>query len=337
MTYRITLDENSAIAEARPGQAITWALQSQGVRAPFGCHWGNCGICRARLVSGKVAMQAYSARALNARDRRAGWILACRAVPESDCRIAWDSSVESTNHPLQRANGRAVDVVSATADIRIVRVKLDDGVSLSFTAGQYAVVGFGTAAPRDYSMANRPNEPILEFHIRRMQGGATSAYVARELAPGMPVSLEGPYGTCWLRPGPGGPILAIAGGSGLAPIRSILREALAVDPSRRIVLYLGAHAEAGLYGLDEFASLARQCPGLQVVPVVTMAGDMRFRHGTVAAAIRSDFNTLDGWTAYMAGPPPMIAEIDAALQDIGLAAADRHADPFYSVAEMQML
>ncbi|MFO1189364.1 MAG: hypothetical protein U1E97_07195 [Alphaproteobacteria bacterium] len=138
-------------------------------------------------------------------------------------------------------------------------------------------------------------------------------------------------------PGPGGPILAIAGGSGLAPFGQSCTGNPCRRSSRRIVLYLGAHAEAGLYGLDEFASLARQCPGLQVVPVVTMAGDMRFRHGTVAAAIRSDFNTLDGWTAYMAGPPPMIAEIDAALQDIGLAAADRHADPFYSVAEMQML
>ncbi len=340
VTYRITLEGCADAAIVARGEAITWALQAQGIKAPFGCHWGNCGVCRARLVSGRVSMQPHSVRALSAADRRAGWILACRAVPESDCAIAWDPRIASTDHPLQRASGRVVEVAAATGDIRVVQVKLDDDASFAFTAGQYAVVGFGPAPSRDYSMANRPGEPIITFHVRHMPGGATSAYVASALDAGMPVTLEGPYGTCWLRPGHRGPILAIAGGSGLAPVRSILREALAADPKRRIALYIGARAEDELYGLDELAALAGDCPGLRVTPVIAKPRQARFRHGTIAAAVRSDLGglaDLGDWKAYMAGPPPMVAEAGAALRAIGFAAADCHADPFYSEAEMRAL
>jgi len=360
MTRRIALDAFDDPIEIGAGLAMTWGLLARGVPAPFGCHWGNCGVCRARLVSGTVAMQPHSARALPAGDRAAGWILACRAVPETDCRITWDPNAEWAGHPLQRAQGHVTGITAVTADIRIVQVHLAEGTAFAFSAGQYAVVGFGAAAPRDYSMANRPganrpgaNRPgingpglngpggrDLVFHVRCMPGGATSAYVATDLAPGMPVGLEGPYGTCWLRPGHRGPILAVAGGTGLAPIQAILAEALAHDPARRIVLYIGARGEDDLYGIEALAALARRCPGLRIEPVVDAAESGRYREGPLAAAIRTDFAGLAdplAWKAYLAGPPPMIGEVEAALDRIGIAPAARHADPFYSEAEMRAL
>lgn len=72
-------------------------------------------------------------------------------------------------------------------------------------------------------MANRPDEPCLEFHVRHSHGGGASACSVRQLRLGEGIWVEGPFGDAWLRADHAGPILAIAGGSGLAPIRSIVK------------------------------------------------------------------------------------------------------------------
>ena len=111
---------------------------------------------------------------------------------------------------------RVVGLEPATHDIRILRLAPPAGAPFEFRAGQYARLGFGTLPPRDYSMANRPDQRILEFHIRDVGDGA-SRYAVRRLAFGETVTVAGPMGDAYLRSDHPGPIVAVAGGSGLAP------------------------------------------------------------------------------------------------------------------------
>jgi CDP-4-dehydro-6-deoxyglucose reductase/ferredoxin-NAD(P)+ reductase (naphthalene dioxygenase ferredoxin-specific) len=228
-----------------------------------------------------------------------------------------------------------VDAIEqATHDIRIVRLRPIDGSHFHFLAGQYAQLGFDEHEPRDYSMASRPDEAAIEFHIRDSQDGGASSYVAESLAMGERVTLDGPYGDSYLRSDRPGGILAVAGGSGLAPMKSIVEEALALGWESDIDLYFGARTEADLYLLDYFGELERRYRHFRFIPVVSEPQSRTERRvGMVTDILAQDLRTADGRKAYLAGPPAMVEAAVALLAKLGVSEADIHADAFYSEAE----
>ena len=228
---------------------------------------------------------------------------------------------------------RVVDLIQATNDIRILHLAPPAGAQFDFRAGQYAKLGFGTLPPRDYSMANAPHEPLLEFHIRDLGDGA-SRYAVRRLALGETVAVEGPLGDAYLRPDHPGPIIAVAGGSGLAPMKSIVEAALHLGLTQDIRLYFGVRTERDLYLVDHFDQLAARRSNFRFVPVVAEPlGASRWRTGVVGDAVLADIPDLSASKTYLAGPPPMVEAAIAQLRARGLPTADIHADPFYSEEE----
>ena len=227
---------------------------------------------------------------------------------------------------------RVVHLEKATHDIRILRLE-PPGERLAFRAGQYAKLGFAALPPRDYSMANPPDEPLLEFHIRDVGDGA-SRYAVRQLVRGETVAVSGPLGDAHLRDEHAGPLLAIAGGSGLAPMKAIVETALRRDPMRAIHLYFGVRSDRDLYLAEHFGQLASVHPRFRFVPVVAEpGGPSPWRSGLVGDAVVADIKDFTHSKAYLAGPPPMVEATVALLRARGLAAADIHADPFYSEEE----
>ncbi len=228
-----------------------------------------------------------------------------------------------------RCTCRLVDLQAPTSDIRILRLEAEAGARFRFAAGQYAAVGFGDLPPRDFSIASRPDEPALEFHVRCLGDEGASGYVAQHLALGERVSVEGPYGQAWLREDHAGPILAIAGGSGLAPMKSIVETALASSGSREVHLYFGVRDEADVYLEDHFRALEARHAGFRFVPVLSdPSAPTARRCGLVGEAVAADFQDFAGFKAYLAGPPVMVEAASAMLLDRGLPQADLHADPF---------
>lgn len=221
-----------------------------------------------------------------------------------------------------------------THDIKRVRLEVVAGGPFTFSAGQYANVTFPGCPTRDYSMANHPDDPILEFHVRHIPGGCASAYCARKLRLGDPVAVEGPFGTSHLRERHTGPILAIAGGSGLAPIKSIVETALSLGMRQPIHLYFGARDERDVYLEDHFRDLAARHANLSFVPVLSEpSGPTPRRTGFVTEAVMADIPEFDGWKAYLAGPPPMVEAAVELLGRRGIRREDIHADAFYTEAE----
>lgn len=241
------------------------------------------------------------------------------------------------NGPWGRLACRVTGLEQATHDVRIVRLEPDDGRRLAFKPGQYAAVRFGELPARDYSMASPPGARHLEFHIRAMSDSGASAYVAERLALGDTAILEGPLGEAYLRAEHRGPILAIAGGTGLAPMQAIVESALAGDPRRRIALYFGVRAARDLYRLEAFRALAARHAGFRFEPLVSdpASGHRPPSHrvGLPAGAALADLPELAGFKAYLAGPPAMVGDAVAALLAAGLPEADIHADPFINEHE----
>jgi CDP-4-dehydro-6-deoxyglucose reductase/ferredoxin-NAD(P)+ reductase (naphthalene dioxygenase ferredoxin-specific) len=218
-----------------------------------------------------------------------------------------------------------------THDILSVHLELADREAFRFAAGQYLTLTIPDAPPRNYSMASRPDEKHIELHIRAVPGGSTSSRIHASLNPGDRIRVEGPAGSAYLREAHTGPIIAVAGGSGLAPIKSIVETALRIGMRQPIHVYFGARAEQDLYLVDHFRALERRFPNFAFVPVLSRdAANQRFRGGYVSDALAEDHGDLTGAKAYVAGPPAMVDAAGASLVARGLSASDIHADVFFT-------
>ncbi len=338
MSFTVKIRGRDDVLSVEMGQTILEAALAAGLPYPHGCRSGNCGACKSELVSGEIEMSPYSDYALSKAEKDLGLILACRAVPWSDAEVVWLDPSDTVAHPIRHMTCRVTGLDQATHDIRIVRMAVEAGGPFDFSAGQYAQVAFDGLPGRDYSMANRPSEDELEFHIRLTPGGAVSPYVAERLSVGETVKVVGPYGASHWRGNHRGPVLAGAGGSGLAPIKSIVEEALAGGAKQPIHLYIGVRAERDVYLEDHFTALAERHENLEVTVVLSEPdGATGRRTGFLADAIAEDFQTLDGCKAYLAGPPVMVESVTQKLKALGVRRQDCHADAFYTEAEKARL
>ena len=323
-----------AVLDVPMGHTILQTALAEGIDYPHGCRSGNCGSCKSHLIEGEVEMSPYSKFALTEEEKGRGLILACRSVPWSDCTVQPIEPEDAAVHASRRLECRVAAIEQATHDIRILRLEILSGGPFDYTAGQYAVLTFAGLPPRDFSLASTPSAAQLEFHIRLSPGGRVTTHVMEELAVGDPVELRGPMGTAHYRKGHRGPILLLAGGTGLAPIKAILESALAGGARQNMFLYFGARSERDLYLEDYFKELVERHPNLNYVVVLSEPnGATDRRTGFLADAVAADFTDLDGFKAYLAGPPVMVESCTQALRARDLNRRDCHADAFYTEAE----
>lgn len=328
---RVHVRQAGRSLSARPGQTILETALQHGLEYPCGCEAGNCGSCKSYLISGTVKTLGHSPYALTAAEAACGLVLACRSIPSSDVEVAWlEIDDMPPPHPRRSLQARVVAVDRMTRDIARVRVSKAGCGDFAFSPGQFASLRFGDLPTRPYSMASQPSDSFIEFHIRKTPGGLVSAFVHEHLARDDEVSIEGPSGLSFLRDAHEGPILALAGGSGLAPIMSIVDAALMRAPSREIVLLFGVRDEPDLYYEERFLALTRQHPRFSFVPVLSQPHVARSkrRTGMLADVLEELAPALNGAKAYMAGPPAMIDSCMSKLAALGLASADCHADAF---------
>jgi naphthalene 1,2-dioxygenase ferredoxin reductase component len=322
---RVTIVNQPAVVLTRRETILSAALDA-GIPYPHDCRTGTCGTCKSRLLQGRVDMLPHAPEALDEGEAAAGLILACRALASTDAAVEWLGEAPAALPPVRQIKARVSQIDRVAPEVTRLRLQVVDQ-PLFFAAGQYADLSFARHPPRAFSMANPPNNPVLEFHIRHLDGVA-SGYVARKLKIGERVRLKGPYGNAYLRP-QRRPLLAIAGGVGLAPIRAIVLTALAHDPRRPIHLYLGARDEADLYGHEEFSALAARHPHFRFVPVLSAPNaPTRRRTGLVHEAVAADFASLEEHTVHVAGPPPMVEAAKRLALQRGAAPGAIHADAF---------
>jgi CDP-4-dehydro-6-deoxyglucose reductase/ferredoxin-NAD(P)+ reductase (naphthalene dioxygenase ferredoxin-specific) len=335
MNHTITIEGDPQTVDAQDGETILDALLRNGVGFAYSCQAGNCGTCKCEYVSGEIFELEYSEHALSPAERARNVILACRTQVWGDAHIRRLSAEEFVMHPSRIMQCRVTELSPLAHDVFRLRLTIESGGPFTFSAGQFAKLQFAFApdAPRDYSMANAPHEAGLEFHFRTTPGGV-SERIPREVRVGDLVRVSGPFGTAYLREQHTGPILAIAGGTGLAPIRSILLTALQKGMSQPIHAFVGVRGERDLYGEAELRALAARYPNLEVQVVVTESPVSAEHHaGLVTDAVAQRFPDLSGFQAYMAGPPAMVDAATELVTRLGMVPRDIHADAFYAATE----
>jgi CDP-4-dehydro-6-deoxyglucose reductase/ferredoxin-NAD(P)+ reductase (naphthalene dioxygenase ferredoxin-specific) len=327
---QITLEGRAEPVPVEAGDTILASLLRAGVPFPFSCQAGNCGTCKCELVSGDVLELEHSEHALAPEERAKGVVLACRTQVWDDTVVRRIDTEELVLHPSRVMRCRVLELEDLTHDIKGVRLAIEAGGPFIFSAGQYAQVEFAPGLSRHYSMASTPQDAGLAFHIRHMPGGRTSAYAATRLAVGDKVKVSGPLGIAYLRESHAGPALLVAGGSGLAPIQSILRTMLERGHLATVTLYFGVRSERDLYHEALLKDLAARHPNFSYQVVLSeQKGAPGRRYGLVHQAIELP-QAADEVMAYLAGPPVMVEAATALLGSRGLAPRQIHADAFYN-------
>jgi ferredoxin-NAD(P)+ reductase (naphthalene dioxygenase ferredoxin-specific) len=257
--------------------------------------------------------------------------VACTSVVTGDCTIEIPEPDEVINHPAKILKATVTALDRVTHDI--VRLRLRAAKPLEYSPGQYATLQFTPQHVRPYSMAGLPGDDELEFHIRVVKDGLVSGYVDRDLKLGDSVRVSGPLGTSYLRIKHEGPMLCVAGGTGLAPVLSIVRGALESGMRNDIHVYFGVRSARDIYCTDVLFDLAKRYPNLKVHVVVTEGNDNPLlRSGIVTEAVAQDWSALAGWRAYLCGAPPMVDAATLVARDRGIETEHIYADAFYAKA-----
>lgn len=308
------------------GKNLLDVLRAHSVPISYSCMSGRCGTCRCKVTEGSVLGGVPETG--RPHSAKAGEVLACQATLTGDCTIEVPDVDEVVTHPAKIIKGTVTSIEQATHDIRRIKVKL--AKPLEFSPGQYATLQFTPDHIRPYSMAGLPGDEEMEFHIRKVHGGRVTEYIFGELKVGSNIRISGPLGTAYLRRKHTGPMLCVGGGTGLAPVLSIVRGALAEGMTNPIHLYFGVRSQEDLYDVERLQAMADQHPQLKVhVVVATGPVDGAWRSGLVTDAIESDFKSLDGWRAYLCGAPAMVEALSLIVAKLGIASEHVHADAFY--------
>ena len=309
-----------------PGVNLLEALRAAQVPMSYSCLSGRCGICRCRVLDGEVLDGGREQqRPLDGID---GAVLACQTYITEPCTIEVPTPEEAVVHRARVAKATVVGIEPLAADIR--RILLKPAKPIAFSPGQYVQIAFTPAHARPYSMAGLPGDELLEFHVQLMPKGRVSGYIAGQLQVGDTVKVSGPLGAAYLRQQHTGPVLCVAGSTGLAPVLSVVRGAVATGMRNPIHLYFGLRSPRELYGLAWLQHLQRVHPALQVhVVLVSGADPSTQRCGLVTQAIAQDHPNLRGWQAYLRGSPAMVETTTLMALGKGMDVAHIYADAFY--------
>lgn len=318
------LDRKLTVA---PGTNLLAALREHQVPISYSCTAGRCGTCRCKVLKGEVLEAGRESKITHPDDE--GYVLACMSTLIGDCVIEVAEADEVVTHPARIVKATVTAIEALTHDIR--RLRLLPAKPLEFSAGQYASLQFTPEHIRPYSMASVPGSGELEFHVRLVPDGRVTGYIEQRLKVGDAVRVSGPLGTAYLRAKHTGPMLCVAGGTGLAPVLSIVSAALQQGMDNPIHVYFGVRGPQDVYGLAWLDELERRHANLHVHVVVSGGNqDPRLRSGLVTDAFQHDWDDLTGWRAYLCGAPPMVDAAALLAKRKGIAAQHIHADAFYS-------
>ncbi|MQY27272.1 benzoate 1,2-dioxygenase electron transfer component BenC [Nocardia aurantia] len=330
-THRVALSFEDGVTRfitCRADQTVADASYRQRINIPLDCRDGACGTCKALCESGDYDGGTYIDDALAPDEAARGYVLPCSMRPRSDLVLQIASTSEIAKTQASSFTATVVGLNRLSATTVELAVEIPNRGDLAFLPGQYVNIAVpGTEVGRSYSFSNAPHEERLSFLIKITPGGAMSTYLTDRAEVGDELTFTGPHGSFFLRD-TDRPVLLLAGGTGLAPILSMLRKLRADGSTRTAHLIYGVSADDDLVALDQIEQVAAELPGLTWDHVVTDPASTAENKGYVMSLIRSE-HLYDGNVAvYLCGPPRMVESVRTHLADAGVEPAGFYYEKF---------
>ena len=319
----ITVNDDRKL-KVEGGEPLLATLMAQGIFVPSACGGrGSCAYCKVKVLDGGGPLLPTERPLLSAEEIDAGVRLSCQ------CKVRGDMAIEIPEElfNIREYPGVVERLTDLTHDCKGVRLRLREPEDIRFRAGQYVQLRsepYGDVTEevyRAYSIASAPAEKgVVELIIRLVPDGIMTTYVFDHLREGDAVVLNGPYGEFYLREGDRRPVF-IAGGSGIAPVRSILLDAPEEVARRKGVFFFGAREKLDLVLLDEMRQYAETHPGYEYVPALSAPAEgdpWDGETGLITEILDRRLESADNIEAYLCGSPGMIDACIEVLKAKGL-------------------
>ncbi len=301
--HEFFVDGNESILEA--------AVRS-GLRLNYGCASGNCGECKARLVTGEVHRLREHDYVLSEREKQMGYLLTCSHTAVTDLQLEAAEAHSPADLPEQEIQAQIRKLEPQSGGLMLVHVQTPRTNTLRFMAGQRARLRLGNGLVRELPIASCPcNGRNLLFTVR--QGGdAFSQAVFETLTPRQPVTLTGPYGDFVLVEDATEPAVFIALEDGIAPIKSLIEHAVSIDSIEAFHLYWSVPAPRMHDHQPWCRALRDTLDNFAFTPLVNAACD------DLLALLETDLEDLEALRYYVAGPNAAVSAVTEALVAAGV-------------------
>lgn len=326
---KIVVNEKKVIT-VKDSDSLLNLLSAEKIFIPSACGGkATCGQCKIKVTDGGGETLATELSFLSPKEKKDNVRLACQ------CKVKADIAVDVPEKLLsaQEFKTEVVGIEELTHDIKLVRFKLIKPTTIDFKPGQYAQIEVpGLEIQRAYSIASNPKDTgFLELIIRLVPTGQATTFVHKALEVGDKIRLLGPFGDFFLQQHSDKDIVCIAGGSGKAPIRSILYYLKDHGMNRKVKYFFGARTKKDLYYTEEFRALSKEFPNFQYIPALSEPlkednwdGDI----GLITDVVDQHCKGLKESEAYLCGSPGMINACYAVLERNGMEEANIFCDKF---------
>lgn len=334
----ITEDGEAVHFDCAPDEDVISAAIRQDIYLMSSCRAGGCATCKGFCGEGDYRLVGCSVQALPPEEEEEGQVLLCRCYPDSDLevevpytysRISFEP--EANEFPAEVVS---VGMVSSNA-VRLHLRRPGEGPErkIKFDAGQFMEIEVpGTGATRAYSPANTSNDAgDLEFLIRVLPDGLMSNVLkSGGIRPGQTLRVKGPQGVFGLKENGFRPRYFIAGGTGLAPVLSMVRHMQEWGAPQETRLYFGVNTVEEVFLLDELKALEAALPKLTVrVCVWRPTEDWEGERGNAIEVLKRDLTDSPAQPdVYLCGPPGMVDAAHRVCAEFGIPADQIYLEKF---------
>lgn len=334
--YLVTYGECSVVIngdktiKVSGGDNLLTYLTENRIFIPSACGGkATCGFCKVKVLSGAGKILPTEEVYITKEETAEGIRLACQVKVKQAVEIF----IPEYMLGAEEFESRVLNIEDLTHDIKRVTLKVLDGKVVNFRPGQYIQFKIpGTDEYRAYSVASPPRQKeTLDLIIRLVPGGLCSTYVHKALEKDDSVTFTGSFGDFFLREESHKEIIAIGGGCGMAPIRSIVYHLMEKGMPRRLYYFFGARTKKDLFFTEELKEIEKRYPNFKYIPALSEPLRQDRWEGEVGLITQVAEKYIDpskANEAYLCGPPPMIDAAVRLLTKKGVKLQDIHYDKF---------
>lgn len=330
---KITINDEKELT-VEGGSSLLSVLAEESIFIPSACGGrGSCGFCKAKVLNGGGPVLPTEKPFLSKDELNDNYRLTCQIKVKND--IEMEIPDELFN--IKRFKAKVTKIVDQTHDIKEITLKLVEPEKIKFKAGQYIQLetpkykGNNQKVSRAYSISSKPEDDnIIQLIIRKVPDGICTTWVHEYMKEGDEVYFVGPFGDFYIRD-TATDMIFIAGGSGKAPIKSMIEHLQQKKSERRMVYFFGARTKKDLYLTEEFMKMEDKLKDFSYIPVLSQPSensDWKGKTGYIPKYLDEYIKDADKTEAYLCGSPKMIAAVEKSLKKLGIKDNNIYYDSF---------
>ncbi|GAA4490370.1 benzoate 1,2-dioxygenase electron transfer component BenC [Rhodococcus olei] len=335
MSFQVALsfeDGVTRFVKCGPNETVADASYKARINIPLDCRDGACGTCKALCESGSYDGGDYIEEALTDDEAERGYCLPCQMVPESDLVLQIASTSEVAKTSAATYSATITEIRRHSPSTVGFTVEIPNRDDLVFLPGQYVNITVpGTDQTRSYSFSTGPTDSALAFLVKITPGGLMSDHLTDHAQVGDTLEFTGPFGSFFLRQRKR-PALLLAGGTGLAPLLSILATMQTEDTDLPVHLIYGVSSDQDLVELDTLEAYTRSLPSFTFDHCVSDPNSSAANKGYVTSLFEPRHLNDGDVDVYLCGPPPMVEAVRTHLGTEGITPVNFYFEKFNNSA-----